>query len=250
MSDNPAPGAERELADGEAHYYLLHADNGSWAVYEKKREGVGLSHSCLVAGIDSEGWAKEALRIAEELHQARAEVKEQRALFDRMWAADMRGIKLWQAESPEERELKWPGRQELVQWLLERLAEAREDAEGLGQTSEAIRQRGPLVIWENESGFAFAWGRIPREGEIGDGGDYETLTEVLDAVRAEGGEIVDPATRSVYVPVKRKCFRKQTDMTPCVVEDGEDARSDDGYCVGCGLHVSAKEERGDDTTTG
>lgn len=31
-----------------------------------------------------------------------------------------------------------------------------------------------------------------------------------------------------------KCHWKCSDMTPCVIEDGENARADDGACVGCG----------------
>jgi len=79
--------------------------------------------------------AKKIIRIGEEMKTARTatdkavrkvldRIAEQDALFDRMWAADMRGIKRWQAENPEEREMTWPGRETLVHWLLERLARA------------------------------------------------------------------------------------------------------------------------------
>jgi hypothetical protein len=33
------------------------------------------------------------------------------------------------------------------------------------------------------------------------------------------------------------CPRKKSSMTPCIVEDGEWARADDGLCVGCGVRV-------------
>jgi len=32
----------------------------------------------------------------------------------------------------------------------------------------------------------------------------------------------------------RKCSRKRSDMTPCVVTDGDCAKDDNGRCVGCG----------------
>lgn len=38
------------------------------------------------------------------------------------------------------------------------------------------------------------------------------------------------------------CPRKRSDMTPCVVTDGENARADDGVCVGCGVSVPRASE--------
>jgi hypothetical protein len=48
--------------------------------------------------------------------------------------------------------------------------------------TNAIRQRGPLVIWENENGYAYAWGRVPGEDERGDVGGHATLAELLEAL--------------------------------------------------------------------
>lgn len=42
------------------------------------------------------------------------------SIFDLQWAADMRGIKMWQAAG-EGRELTWPDQGSLVAWLLEQL---------------------------------------------------------------------------------------------------------------------------------
>ena len=36
---------------------------------------------------------------------------------------------------------------------------------------------------------------------------------------------------------KIECPWAKSDMTPCILKDGELARADDGVCVGCACHV-------------
>jgi hypothetical protein len=64
-----------------------------------------------------------AERIGEELAEARATDE----VFDMRWNADMRAIKMWQANSG--RDLTWPDHADLCVWLLEQndLLQARID---------------------------------------------------------------------------------------------------------------------------
>jgi hypothetical protein len=50
------------------------------------------------------------------------EVRDLRELFDRLWAAEQRGIKSWQAATG--RELTWPDTAAFVLWLLSRVEHA------------------------------------------------------------------------------------------------------------------------------
>lgn len=61
------------------------------------------------------------LKREETIASLKAENEELDALFERMWAADMRGIKMWQKKTGKE--LTWPSRDKLVLWLLERIDE-------------------------------------------------------------------------------------------------------------------------------
>ena len=63
---------------------------------------------------------------ARELTLVREELADYERLFDLQWAADQRAIKLWQAEDPEGRKLRWPDRANLVVWLLEEADRYRE----------------------------------------------------------------------------------------------------------------------------
>lgn len=47
-----------------------------------------------------------------------------------------------------------------------------------------VRHHGVLAVWETEDGFAYAWNRIPGEGEDADAGDFCTLDELLASLRA------------------------------------------------------------------
>lgn len=51
-------------------------------------------------------------------------------------------------------------------------------APAVDTAAEMVRQHGPLVIWENEDGFAYAWNRTPAENERGDG-HGDTLAALL-----------------------------------------------------------------------
>lgn len=67
--------------------------------------------------------ARAAMAATDEAVKAMQErIAELEGLFDRMWEADMRGIKLWREEDPEARDLIWPDRAALMKWLLEKFA--------------------------------------------------------------------------------------------------------------------------------
>ncbi len=62
------------------------------------------------------------------IDELRNDNDETQALFDTMWEADMRAIKLWQAANPGQDHV-WPDRSKLTQWLLDRITELqRKDA--------------------------------------------------------------------------------------------------------------------------
>lgn len=58
-------------------------------------------------------------RLVHYLRETLEEYDELEKLFDRIHAADIRGIVLWRERSPTERELLQPDRAKLVLWLLE-----------------------------------------------------------------------------------------------------------------------------------
>ncbi len=64
--------------------------------------------------------AAETLR-ADEAVRERDEIQ---AVFDRMYAANIRGIEAWQAKHPGN-DLVWPDHAKLVEWLLDQLSEAK-----------------------------------------------------------------------------------------------------------------------------
>ena len=41
---------------------------------------------------------------------------------------------------------------------------------------------------------------------------------------------------------ERKCPRAKSDMTPCIIKDGDVAFADDGVCVGCGWKPASSAE--------
>lgn len=51
----------------------------------------------------------------------------------------------------------------------------------------------------------------------------------------DGAASADPPEAPAAPEARVHCTRARTDMTPCVVADGDVARDDDGDCVGCGL---------------
>lgn len=55
--------------------------------------------------------------------EAAQELRERERSFELRWAADMRAIARWRAESPEERELHMPDHADLCVWLLGRYGE-------------------------------------------------------------------------------------------------------------------------------
>jgi hypothetical protein len=69
-------------------------------------------------------WLKSRRALLEELNEERQTVKELEGLFDRAWEADMRAIKRWQEAHPGNNNV-WPGRTDLVVWLMEQ-SESRE----------------------------------------------------------------------------------------------------------------------------
>lgn len=69
------------------------------------------------------------------LEEAERERGELRQTFDLQWQADMRAIKAWQAAGPG-RDLTWPDRSKLTEWLLEQLQEAAKVVEPFVQHYE------------------------------------------------------------------------------------------------------------------
>lgn len=61
----------------------------------------------------------------ERAEKAEAALAEKQALFDRLWEADMRGIKMWQKANPD-KELVWPDRAQHVAWILDQIAKLDE----------------------------------------------------------------------------------------------------------------------------
>jgi hypothetical protein len=61
-----------------------------------------------------------------------------------------------------------------------------------GPLSREIGARGPLALWANEDGIAYAWGRIPGEAETGDG-QGDTIVAALSAA------VGQPPVRDTHV---------------------------------------------------
>ena len=59
------------------------------------------------------------------------------SLFDRIWAADMRGIKLWQAATGRTR--TWPDGAKLICWLMERIDAAE-------KVIDVAREHAEIVV--------------------------------------------------------------------------------------------------------
>jgi len=77
-------------------------------------------------------------KMIEELQACKGEVERLKAanseleqLFDLIHEADIRGIKMWQAESPVERELTHPDKAKMVCWLMEQNDKLREENDRL-----------------------------------------------------------------------------------------------------------------------
>lgn len=77
-----------------------------------------------------------------EIDHLRSENAEWEASFKLYHSADMRGIAMWQAEAPKERELIHPDKGNLVAWLLKRL----DEAEGAVDTLARIWNVGECVL--------------------------------------------------------------------------------------------------------
>lgn len=70
-----------------------------------------------------------AIAAEAECARLRAEVEALRGTFDLQWKADQRAIKRWQAAHPDKQHI-WPGRTDLVVWLME---QHDDGARGLGE---------------------------------------------------------------------------------------------------------------------
>lgn len=98
-------------------------------------------------------WAKGQISLNDlrgllgEIDRLRAEVAEWEASFELYHSADMRGIAMWRAEAPKERELIQPDKGELVAWLLKRLDEVeakRDEWEQHAKDTEILAAEGTL----------------------------------------------------------------------------------------------------------
>lgn len=74
---------------------------------------------------------KRIVQLESELEAVKGERDELNQLFDVIHAADIRGIKMWQAESHVERELIHPDKAKMVCWLLEQNDKLREENDHL-----------------------------------------------------------------------------------------------------------------------
>ena len=70
--------------------------------------------------------------------------EEHDALFERMWAADMRGIKAWQKKTGKN--LTWPSRDKLVEWLLDELENAADLRAPEAVGGEALESLNKLAM--------------------------------------------------------------------------------------------------------
>ncbi|HLN24747.1 MAG TPA: hypothetical protein VK558_12275 [Patescibacteria group bacterium] len=83
--------------------------------------------------------------LARRLAEAEAIAAQRQETFNRMWDADMRGIKRWQEAHPGN-DLVWPDRSKLTEWLLDRATQA-----------EAERDAAYLALDWAVSGFRADW---------------------------------------------------------------------------------------------
>ena len=74
-------------------------------------------------------WRGVCAEAADTIARLRAEVEALRGTFDLQWKADQRAIKRWQAAHPDKQHI-WPGRTDLVVWLME---QHDDGALGLGE---------------------------------------------------------------------------------------------------------------------
>ncbi len=88
----------------------------------------------------------------------------------------------------------------------------------------------------------FSYWRVYLDGGCWVGNALRTVID--SAMLQQAGP--DAAT----VPSEPRCNRKRSDMTPCVIEDGDCARADNGVCVGCGVMVGETMQAGPDAGGG
>ena len=62
--------------------------------------------------------------------ELQAQINEMQSTLDLLWAADQRGIKMWQEAHPGN-DLVWPDRGKMIFWLLEELGSAKAQIEEL-----------------------------------------------------------------------------------------------------------------------
>lgn len=144
--------------------------------------------------------------LAEEKEAARRDLDEAQALLaerakeiagheasvNLRHEADMRGIALWRAESPDARDLTWPSHDELVSFLLQRLTAARyalvRAATALGMDADHPQPEALEAEILNGIGHA----RL-------DGAMIGVIREITDAAGHDGVAFLDDAVRNIRI---------------------------------------------------
>lgn len=151
---------------------------------------------------DRKKWSVEWLLIkqwlfdhAPALLAAAETVAERERLFEAMWAADQRGIKMWQEKHPGKDNV-WPDQGNLVAWMLERITELESIVAKLPKTRDGVAiVPGMKVYWpshiKTRIAEAEAW-RIGKDGRILSN-IYGELPQVCyssdSAARSAAGEV-------------------------------------------------------------
>lgn len=84
--------------------------------------GLGETTACVLCEGDEAGTLRLKEYPTDDLEQVLGTSSEEDRLFDLRWDADMRAIRMWQAETG--RDLVWPDHADLVVWLLKKMDEA------------------------------------------------------------------------------------------------------------------------------
>lgn len=84
--------------------------------------GLGETTACVLVENDAPGSLRLKEYPTDQLEQVLGTPDDQDRKFDLRWDADMRAIRMWQAETG--RDLVWPDHADLVVWLLKKMDDA------------------------------------------------------------------------------------------------------------------------------
>jgi hypothetical protein len=144
----------------------------------------------------STAWGSLMLEAAAEIDRLHAEVAEHETRFERMYAANMRGIKAWQEATG--RDMVWPDHAKLVEWLCSEVAELRADLKDSREMAHSWFYKSQTAQTPRPMGEA------PRDGTwvlVWAASQWNILKYRHDAWEDEDGAIWMPGAASRWLPL-------------------------------------------------